>query len=64
MYEMIARSVIPGDHGPLSDDDLTDIAAQTFSLLDEEESRTPRGEVSATSPRAHDLVNGLKLFDA
>jgi hypothetical protein len=39
VYEMIARSVVPGDYGPLSDDDLTVIAAQTFSLLDEEESR-------------------------
>ena len=39
VYEMIARSVVPGNYGPLSDDDLTVIAAQTFSLLDEEESR-------------------------
>ena len=39
VYEMIARSVVPADYGPLSDDDLTAIAAQTFSLLDEEESR-------------------------
>jgi hypothetical protein len=39
VYEMIARSVVPGDYSPLSDDDLTIIAAQTFSLLDEEESR-------------------------
>ena len=38
VYEMIARSVVPGDYGPLSDDDLTTIAARTFSLLDEEES--------------------------
>ena len=38
VYETIARSVTPGDYGPLSDDDLTTIAAQTFSLLDEEES--------------------------
>ena len=39
VYETIARSVAPGDYGPLSDDDLTTIAAQTFSLLDEDESR-------------------------
>jgi hypothetical protein len=39
VYETIARAVVPGDYGPLSDDDLTAIAAQTFSLLDEEESR-------------------------
>ena len=39
VYETIARTVAPGDYGPLSDDDLTAIAAQTFSLLDEEESR-------------------------
>ena len=39
VYETIARSVVPSDYGPLSDDDLTVVAAQTFSLLDEEESR-------------------------
>jgi hypothetical protein len=39
VYETIARSVAPGDYGRLSDDDLTAIAAQTFSLLDAEESR-------------------------
>ena len=39
VYETIARSVVPGDYGPLSDDDLTAVAAQTFALLDEEESR-------------------------
>ncbi|MCX6926766.1 MAG: hypothetical protein NT154_26710 [Verrucomicrobia bacterium] len=39
VYESIARSVVPGDYGPLSDDDLTAIAAQSFALLDEEESR-------------------------
>jgi hypothetical protein len=39
VYETIARAVVPGDYGRLSDDDLTAIAAQTFSLLDEEESR-------------------------
>jgi hypothetical protein len=41
VYEKIARTLVPGDYGPLSDDDLTAIAAQTFSLLDEEESRAP-----------------------
>jgi hypothetical protein len=41
VYETIARCVAPGDYGPLSDDDLTAIAAQTFSLLDEEVSRAP-----------------------
>lgn len=39
VYETIARTVVPGDYGSLSDDDLTAIAAQTFVLLDEEESR-------------------------
>jgi hypothetical protein len=39
VYETIARSVVPGDYGPLSDDDLTAVAGQTFALLDEEESR-------------------------
>jgi hypothetical protein len=32
-------TLVPEDYGQLSDDDLTNIAAQTFSLLDEEESR-------------------------
>ena len=39
VYETIARAVVPGDYGPLSDEDLTAVAAQTFALLDEEESR-------------------------
>lgn len=39
VYEAIARTVVPDDYGPLSDEDLTAIAAQTFALLDEEESR-------------------------
>jgi hypothetical protein len=43
VYETIARMVVPGDYGPLSDEDLTGIAAQTFSLLDEEESRGQPG---------------------
>ena len=40
VYEAIARKVTPADYGPLSDDDLTAIAADSFALLDEEESRT------------------------
>ena len=40
VYETIARSGVPADYGPLSDDDLTAVAAQTFSLLDEKESAT------------------------
>jgi hypothetical protein len=39
VYEAIARKVTPVDYGPLSDEDLTAIAAETFALLDEEESR-------------------------
>ena len=39
VYEAIARTVGPEDYGSLSDDDLTAIAAQTFALLDEEETR-------------------------
>ena len=39
VYEAIARKVIPADYGPLSDEDLTAIAAETFALLDQEESR-------------------------
>ena len=39
VYEAIARKVIPADYGPLSDENLTAIAAQTFALLDEEEDR-------------------------
>jgi hypothetical protein len=37
VYEAIARTVGPQDYGPLSDDELTTVAAQTFALLDEEE---------------------------
>ncbi len=37
VYEAIARSVVPADYGPLSDDDLTAIAAQSFARLDQEE---------------------------
>lgn len=39
VYEAIARNIVPEDYGPLSDDDLTTIAAQTFAMLDEEEAR-------------------------
>jgi hypothetical protein len=39
VYEAIARKVIPADYRPLSDEDLTAIAAESFALLDEEESR-------------------------
>lgn len=39
VYQAIARSVVPKDYGPLSDDDLTAIAAQSFAKLDEEEAR-------------------------
>ena len=35
----IARKVTPADYGPLSDEDLTAIAAESFALLDQEESR-------------------------
>ena len=43
VYEAIARKVTPADYAPLSDEDLTAIAAQTFALLDEEEnSARPR----------------------
>jgi hypothetical protein len=37
VYEAIARSVVPEDYGPLSDGDLTAIAARSFAQLDEEE---------------------------
>jgi hypothetical protein len=39
VYEAIARKVTPADSEPLSDEDLTAIAAETFALLDQEESR-------------------------
>ena len=39
VYEAIARSIVAEDYGPLSDDDLTAVAAQTFARLDEEEAR-------------------------
>jgi hypothetical protein len=39
VYESIAKNLAPQDYGPLSDEDLTAIAGQTFSLLDEEEER-------------------------
>ena len=39
IYQVIARNIVPQDYGPLSDDDLTAIASQTFAMLDEEEAR-------------------------
>ena len=39
VYEAIARKVAPADYGPLSDEELTAIAGETFALLDQEESR-------------------------
>jgi hypothetical protein len=39
VYEAIARKVTPANYGPLSDEDLTSIAAETFALLDEAEGR-------------------------
>jgi hypothetical protein len=39
VYEAIARTVAPAGYGQLSDEDLTAIAAESFALLDEEESR-------------------------
>ncbi len=39
VYQAIARKVTPADYGPLSDEDLTAIAAETFALFDEEEGR-------------------------
>ncbi|HEX4121659.1 MAG TPA: hypothetical protein VH619_13645 [Verrucomicrobiae bacterium] len=39
VYAAIARKVTPSDYGPLSDEDLAAIAAESFALLDEEESR-------------------------
>jgi hypothetical protein len=39
VYEAIARKVTPADYGPLSDQELTAIAAESFALLDQEESR-------------------------
>ena len=41
VYQAIARKMTPADYGPLSDEDLTAIAAETFALLDPEESRAP-----------------------
>lgn len=41
VYQAIARKMTPADYGPLSDEDLTAIAAETFALLDQEESRAP-----------------------
>ena len=37
VYEAIARTIVPEEYGPLSDDDLSAIASQTFAMLDQEE---------------------------
>ena len=39
VYEAIARTVVPEDYGELSDEELTASDAQSFAMLDEEESR-------------------------
>jgi len=43
VYEAIAKGMTPDGYEPLSDDELIAIAAQTFSALDEEESRAQSG---------------------
>jgi hypothetical protein len=48
----IACKVSPADYGPLSDEDLSAIAADTFALLDEEERRASnRGKKPVVSGR-------------
>ena len=37
VWNEMAQAVVPPDYGPLTDDDLTGIADQTFVLLDKEE---------------------------
>jgi hypothetical protein len=37
VYQAIARKVTPSKYEPLSDEDLTAIAADSFALLDQEE---------------------------
>jgi hypothetical protein len=37
VYEAIAHKATPADYGPLSDEDLTAIAAESFALLDQTE---------------------------
>ena len=39
VYQAIARNVVPEDYGAPSDEELVAAAAQTFALLDEEETR-------------------------
>ncbi|HEV8541585.1 MAG TPA: hypothetical protein VGR78_04265 [Verrucomicrobiae bacterium] len=39
LYEAIARSNVPDNYGELIDEELTAIAAQSFTALDEEEAR-------------------------
>jgi len=38
VFEAIARAIGPEDYGPLSDEELTALAAETFGLLDQEDS--------------------------
>ncbi len=37
VWNEIAQAVAPSDYGPLTDDELTAIADQTFVMLDKEE---------------------------
>ncbi len=37
VWNELARTVMTADYGPLTDDELTEIANQTFILLDKEE---------------------------
>jgi hypothetical protein len=39
VYAAIARTVTPSHYDPLSDEDLTAIAGESFALLDQEEDR-------------------------
>jgi uncharacterized protein (DUF433 family) len=39
IYEAIARTVVPEEYGPLSDEELVTAAAQSFALLDQEDDR-------------------------
>jgi hypothetical protein len=51
-YDAIVRKVTPADYGPLSDVDLTAIAAETVALLDQEEIHQTKMEV-CFAPWAH-----------
>ena len=37
IWNELAQSIAPGDYGPLTDEELTAVADQTFVLLDQEE---------------------------